>query len=207
MTRSWSRISPRFSPNASKRHPERSGGFLANLARTNYQMHPKVAVSWRIYKISGTRCANASRSASICVLRSRPRPTCTPGAQCQRVMFNSEGVGPRTADSRADLHHAVERWTFKIKGEVIWVHREEDRSFVVGSTFTRLLQVMSGACGSLLQHLRGEDRTERLISGAKASSTKTSLGFEALMQLQPSSPTPSRAASGHACADLPRLWG
>ena len=46
----------------------------------------------------------------------------------------------------------------KIKGEVIWVRREEDRSFLVGSTFTRFAPGDERRLRQyLLQHLRGED--------------------------------------------------
>jgi len=46
----------------------------------------------------------------------------------------------------------------KIKGEVIWVRRAEDRTFVAGATFTRFAPGDERRLRQyLLQHIRGED--------------------------------------------------
>ncbi len=76
------------------------------------------------------------------------------------VMFNSEGelVPGQQIHVLIYIPRGREVDLLKIKGEVIWVRREEDRSFIVGSTFTRFAPGDERRLRQyLLQHLRGED--------------------------------------------------
>ena len=75
-------------------------------------------------------------------------------------MFNSEGelVPGQQIHVLIYIPRGREVDLLKIKGEVIWVRREEDRSFIVGSTFTRFAPGDERRLRQyLLQHLRGED--------------------------------------------------
>ena len=76
------------------------------------------------------------------------------------VMFSSEGelVPGQAIHVLIYIPRGREVDLLKIKGEVIWVRRDEDRSFVVGGTFTRFAPGDERRMRQyLLQHLRGED--------------------------------------------------
>ena len=67
---------------------------LANLARTNYQMHPKVAVSWRIYNKRNKMRKRFMRVRAGFASRGRDRdwkPAHPSATECQRGYVQLRG--------------------------------------------------------------------------------------------------------------------